>query len=73
MDSELVEKMFGVKNIQMWGHGGSTLGFRTLALYIPEYGVTISVLINDDTDAGLVSIFKALLEVVAHRLHLNRK
>ena len=65
VDHELAEKSFGVKGARMWGHGGSTLGFRSIVMYLPEQGTTISVLINDNEDEGLMNIFAGLLKVVA--------
>jgi D-alanyl-D-alanine carboxypeptidase len=70
--SQSAAEMFDVKGIRMWGNGGSTLGYRTLVLYLPDHGVSISVLINNDTDEGLGHIFKALLEVTATHVTTNQ-
>ena len=64
IDSELAEKSFGVKGVRMWGHGGSTLGFRSIVMYLPDYGTTISVMINGNNDESLINIFVGLLKVV---------
>jgi len=64
IDSELAEKSFGVKGARMWGHGGSTLGFRSIVMYLPDYGTTISVMINGNNDESLINIFVDLLKVV---------
>lgn len=64
IDSELAEKSFGVKGIRMWGHGGSTHGFRAIVMYLPDHSTTISVLINGNNDKGLINIFISLLKIV---------
>jgi len=64
IDHEATEKFFGIKGISMCGHGGSSIGYRALAINIPESKTTISLLINDDTDQGLMSIFRAIVKVV---------
>jgi D-alanyl-D-alanine carboxypeptidase len=68
IDFELAEKSFGVKGIRMWGHGGSTLGFRSIVMYLPDYGTTISVMINGNNDESLINIFVGLLKVVVDDL-----
>ena len=73
VDNELAEKSFGVKGVRMWGHGGSTLGFRSIVMYLPDHGTTISVLINDNEDEGLVNIFAGLLKVVVDDLSKRSK
>jgi D-alanyl-D-alanine carboxypeptidase len=64
VDENLAKESFGVKGVRMWGHGGSTHGYRAIAMYLPEPETSISVLINADSDSALVAIFKAILEVV---------
>lgn len=68
VDYELAEKSFGVKGVRMWGHGGSTLGFRSIVMYLPDHGTTISVLINGNKDESLINIFVGLLKVVVDDL-----
>jgi len=68
VDYKLAEKSFGVKGVRMWGHGGSTLGFRSIVMYLPDHGTTISVLINGNKDEGLINIFVGLLKVVVDAL-----
>jgi len=68
VDFELAEKTFGVKGIQMWGHGGSTMGFRAIVMYLPDHGTTISVLTNGNDDEDLINIFIDLLKVVVDDL-----
>lgn len=68
VDYKLAEKSFGVKGIRMWGHGGSTLGFRSIVMYLPDHGTTISVLINGNNDESLINIFVGLLKVVVDDL-----
>ena len=64
VDEELVEESFGVKGVRMWGHGGSTHGYRAIAMYLPEAETSIACLINADSDRSLVMIFRAILKVV---------
>ena len=64
VDYELAEKLFGVKEVRMWGHGGSTVGFRAIVMYLPDQKTTISVLTNGNDDEGLINIFAGLLKVV---------
>ncbi len=35
-----------VLGVQVFGHGGSSLGYSAAALYMPEYGISLSWLIN---------------------------
>ena len=69
LDAALAEEAFGAGGVRMWGHGGSTLGFRSLAMHLPDLDTTIALLINDDDDPGLVVIFKALLKAVEGYRH----
>jgi CubicO group peptidase (beta-lactamase class C family) len=64
VDDELAEKSFGVKGVRMWGHGGSTHGFRAIVMYLPDQETTISVLANGNDDKGFINIFIGLLEVI---------
>ena len=73
VDNELAGKSFGVKGVRMWGHGGSTLGFRSIVMYLPDHKTTISVLINDNNDEGLINIFGGLLKVVVDDLSKRSK
>jgi D-alanyl-D-alanine carboxypeptidase len=71
VDYELAEESFGVKGVRMWGHGGSTHGFRAIVMYLPDQEATISVLVNESDDAGLTNIFAALLRIVASNFSNN--
>lgn len=64
IDHALAENEFGVKGIRMWGHGGSTHGFRSIAMYLPDHGTTISVLVNGNNDEGFINIFIGFLKVI---------
>jgi D-alanyl-D-alanine carboxypeptidase len=64
VDETLVEESFGVKGVRMYGHGGSTHGYRAIAMYLPESETSISVLINADSDSALAAVFRAILKVV---------
>jgi hypothetical protein len=52
----------------MWGHGGNTFGFKSLVMHLPDLETTIAVLINDDRDQGLETIFIGLIEAVTEHL-----
>ena len=67
-DADLTEKTFGISGVRMWGHGGNTFGFRSLVMYLPDFDTTIAVLINEDNDKGLVSIFSSLLHAIKGHL-----
>ncbi|MCG6894349.1 MAG: beta-lactamase family protein [Desulfobacteraceae bacterium] len=64
VDYDLVENLFGIKGVRMWGHGGSTHGFRSIVMYLPDQETTISVLANGNDDKGLINIFVGLLKVI---------
>jgi len=68
LDAELTEKAFGISGVRMWGHGGNTFGFKSLVMHLPDLETTIAVLINDDQDQGLETIFIALLQAVTEHL-----
>jgi len=55
--------------VELWGHKGSIPGYRAGAYYLPEYGVTISLLINSDSDEQGYMMFASLLEVVLNDQH----
>ena len=71
VDDKLAEKSFGVKGVGMWGHGGSTHGFRAIVMYLPDQETTISVLVNQSDDAGLINIFAGLLKVIVNNFSKN--
>jgi D-alanyl-D-alanine carboxypeptidase len=71
VDYQLAEKLFGVKGVRMWGHGGSTHGFRSIVMYLPDHGTTISVLVNQSDDAGLINIFAGLLKIIVNNFSKN--
>ena len=68
LDAELTEKAFGISGVRMWGHGGNTFGFKSLVMYLPDLETTIAVLINDDRDQGIETIFIGLLQAVTEHL-----
>ena len=55
--------------VELWGHKGSSPGYRAGVYYLPEYGVTISLLINSDSDEKAYMMFISLLEVVLNYQH----
>ena len=68
LNADLTEKAFYVSGVRMWGHGGNTFGFKSLVMHLPDFETTIAVLINDDQDQGLETIFIALLRAVTGHL-----
>ncbi len=40
------------KDVQAYGHAGSMFGYSCLALYIPEIGISVSMMFNRGADAG---------------------
>ena len=50
------------------GHGGSIPGYRTLALYAPEYDASISLMINTDSDQMMDDIAFPLLVTLLDNL-----
>ena len=49
---------------EAFGHGGWVFGYRTAMIYFPEYGVSISILMNENNDACIYAIADALVRVV---------
>jgi CubicO group peptidase (beta-lactamase class C family) len=35
--------------LTLWGHGGATLGFRSILWYVPKHDIVVVVLANDFT------------------------
>jgi CubicO group peptidase (beta-lactamase class C family) len=57
------KQLFGYE-IDMIGHVGNGADYKSIAVYLPEYSTTISLLINEDETVGLISIFSEILAVV---------
>ncbi len=55
---------------EIWGHYGSAPGYRTIAAYVPEYDIALTVMINNDSDAALEQIFDTLWNVVKTEIGL---
>jgi D-alanyl-D-alanine carboxypeptidase len=49
---------------RMWGHSGSIDGYRAVAMYLPKYHLTVSMLINFDGDEEEISIFGELISML---------
>ena len=67
---EILGGMLGRADVSMWGHLGSQYGYRAFVGHLPEHSVSISVLINDDTDEGITYISIALLKVLLSHLEV---
>ena len=46
------------------GHGGSVTGWRNVMAYLPDYDISISVMINEMNPGSLWGTLEALIEVV---------
>ena len=46
------------------GHGGTVVGWRNVMVYLPDYGVSISVMINEMNPGSLWGTLEVLVEVV---------
>jgi D-alanyl-D-alanine carboxypeptidase len=55
--------------VELCGHKGSTPGYRAGVYHLAEYGVTISLLINGDSDEKAFMMFGSLLDVVLAHQH----
>ena len=47
-----------------YGHGGWVIGYQTVLAYLPDYDVTISIIINENNDDCLLAIADGLVRVV---------
>ena len=54
--------------VRAWGHDGSTPGYRAFMAHLPDHGVTLSGLINDDSDEGGMYIAGVLINALLSRL-----
>jgi D-alanyl-D-alanine carboxypeptidase len=53
-----------VEGQTVWGHGGSIAGYRAFVGHLPGPGITISVLINSDSEEGFGEFITGLLQVI---------
>ena len=58
------EQLFGVTGLRAVGHVGSGIGYRSVAVYLPERGASLALCINDNDSGGVVTIASALLAIV---------
>jgi D-alanyl-D-alanine carboxypeptidase len=56
--------------LKAWGHLGSIPGYRSILAHLPDYGVTLAVMTNTDSDDAMVA-FDALLMVLVKHLGIN--
>ena len=45
------------------GHGGWVIGYQTALAYLPDYDVTISIIMNENNDDCLTAIANGLIRV----------
>lgn len=53
-----------VEGQRVWGHGGSIAGYRAFVGHLPDLGITMSVLINSDSEEGFGEFITGLLRVI---------
>jgi len=66
-------EQFVFGEVELWGHKGSIQGYRACVYHLPEYGVTISVLINSDSDEKGFMMLGSLLDFVVAHQHERRQ
>ncbi len=59
---------YELDGIEMWGHTGLKPGFLSMLAYVPESGVSICVLINQDNAASVYAIVPALYTVISNQV-----
>lgn len=57
-----------VGNANAIGHAGDAIGFTTLMTYLPNYGASISIMLNVVNSSCLISLSKAIVAVVEEHL-----
>jgi D-alanyl-D-alanine carboxypeptidase len=55
---------FVIAGDQAYGHGGESPGYRSLMVYVPGSGVSITVLINEFNGACLFAVVEGLVQTV---------
>lgn len=53
-----------VEGQRVWGHGGSIAGYRAFVGHLPDLGITMSVLINSESEEGFGDFITGLLRVI---------
>jgi D-alanyl-D-alanine carboxypeptidase len=56
--------------LKAWGHLGSIQGYRSMLAHLPDYGVTMAVMTNTDSDDAML-VVDMLLGVLAEQLSVN--
>ncbi|MFB0543897.1 MAG: serine hydrolase domain-containing protein, partial [Candidatus Bathyarchaeia archaeon] len=63
-----------IQGEQVWGHIGSTPGYRAFLGYLPKHDVSMSVLINSDcSDEVCGRLINALLKIIVNHLNSSRR
>lgn len=57
---------FEFDGVEMWGHTGLKPGFISMLVYVPETGVSICVLINQDNAASTYAVVPRLYDAIAN-------
>jgi D-alanyl-D-alanine carboxypeptidase len=52
--------------LEMYGHGGNIWAYKASCLYLPDYGVSISLMYNWDDDEAMFTLVKLLNIITTH-------
>jgi D-alanyl-D-alanine carboxypeptidase len=54
--------------LEIWGHSGNAPGYAAACLYLPEYDVSIGIMVNTEAGEAIVTI-NDLLNILTEELH----
>lgn len=57
---------------EAYGHGGWVFGYSTAMAFLPDYNVSISILLNVNNDDCLSAIATGLIQVITNYLFLRK-
>ena len=52
--------------LEIWGHSGNAPGYAAACFYLPEYGVSIGMMVNTDAGEAMATIFDFLTIIKTH-------
>jgi hypothetical protein len=55
-------------SLEIWGHSGNAPGYAAACLYLPEYDVSIGIMVNTEAGEAIVTI-NDLLNILTEELH----
>jgi D-alanyl-D-alanine carboxypeptidase len=56
------------RGIRAWGHAGNSLGFGAIAIYLPDYDVTVAMMDNTEKAEAIFAGLNNLLEVIMNNI-----